>query len=209
MTPLYLDNDVISKLASCDLLDDAVDALGSEKRYVKILSTFKHRFGITNERLRSRIELQVGSDAFQRILDFQKSVGEIDPAPNDLLLMFEDIPAIDSGEAQLFAAACESSDLLVVTGDKRSIRCLASTAACKAIARSLAGRVICLEQVVKHVIAARGFDYAKRKIVPAVDCDASLRAIFGMGLDAEEQNVGRALNSYINDLRVASGDLLQ
>lgn len=209
MTPLYLDNDVISKLASCDLLDDAIESLDSNMASVQILSTFKHRFGITNASRRSRIEQEVGQEAFQRILSFQQGVGEIAAAPNELLLMFEDLPAIDAGEAQLFASACESPGVLVVTGDKRSICSLASARACQEIVQSLAGRVVCLEQVVKEVINTKGFDYAKRKIVPGVDCDTALRAVFGMGLDAEEDNVLRSLESYIEHLRGTSGDLLK
>lgn len=208
MTPLYFDNDVISKLASCDLLDDAIGSLDSNIAAVRILSTFKHRFGITNASRRVRIEQEVGQEPFQRILSFQQRVGEIPAASNELLLVFEDLPAIDAGEAQIFASACESPGVLVVTGDKRSIGSLANDAACDTIAQSLAGRVVCFEQVVKKVITTRGFDYAKRRIVPAVDCDTALRAIFGMGLDAEEGNVMRALDSYIEHLRGTSGSLL-
>lgn len=209
MTPLYLDNDVISKLASCDLLDEAIESLGSEKASVHILSTFKYRFGIANESRRSRIENEVGKETFQRILSFQQSVCEIPVAPNDMLLLFEDVPAIDAGEAQLFAAAYASPSVLVVTGDKRSIRSLADAQACQPISQSLAGRVLCLEQVFKQVIETQGFEHAKRKIVPAVDCDTALRAIFGMGIDAEEENVMRSFDSYIGHLRTESGNLLR
>jgi hypothetical protein len=209
MTPLFLDNDAISKLASCDLLDDALASLDSTRASVQILSSFKHRFGITNEKRRARIEQEIGKQTFHRILEFQQNVGEIPAARNELLLMFEDLSAIDAGEAQLFATASELSSVIVVTGDKRSIRCLASSEACKPIAQSLEHRLLCLEQVVKQIITVRGFDYTKRKIVPAVDCDTALRAIFGMGLDAEEDNVMRALGSYIHDLQVSSGNLLR
>lgn len=146
MTPLYLDNDVIAKLASFDLLDDAIEALGSGKAFVRILSTFKYRFGIANERRRLQVERQVGRETYAQT--------------------------------------------------------------CKALVQSLEHRVICLEQVLREVIGKRGFEYTKHKVVPAVDCDNATRAIFGMGLDAEEVNVTRALDSYINDLRRNSGRLL-
>lgn len=208
MTTLYLDNDVISKLASCDLLDEAIEALNSQRKSVRILSTFKHRFGITNARRRAQIEQEVGSVVFGRIEDFQRSVGEIPVAPHELVLAFEDLPAVDAGEAQLFASASTSNGVLVVTGDKRSIRCLASARECAAIARSLKHRVVCFEQVLLRVIRDRGFEHTKRKVVPAVDCDTALRAVFGMGLDAEEANVIRALDGYVESLRRESGDLL-
>lgn len=134
---------------------------------------------------------------------------EIPVVRSELLLMFEDLPAIDAGEAELFASASENSCVLVVTGDKRSICSLASSAACEQVSQALSGRIYCLEQIVKEVIKAKGFDYSKRKIVPSLDCDTSLRAIFGMGLDAEEDNVLRSLDSYIEHLRAETGQLLK
>ncbi len=209
MTLLFVDNDVISKLASCDLVDDALISLNSNRHSVRILSTFKHRFGLTNQTRRSRIEQEIGLATYERILNFQISVGEIPEAPDHLLSPFEDLTEIDVGESQMFASASVSEDVIVVTGDKRSIRCLASSRACEKITMALKHRILCFEQVVKAIITHKGFDYTKHKIVPAVHCDTVLRVIFGTGIDADETNVTFALDGYINELRRSSGDLLQ
>lgn len=209
MTSLYLDNDIVSKLASCDLLDEAITSLESQNPFVRILSTFKHRFGITNEKRRAVIEQQIGKPAFERIVAFQEAVREVEPAREDLLLLLDDLAGIDTGEAQLFAAASEVPNALVVTGDKRSLRCLAKAEVCKPIVRSLTGRVVCFEQVIKRVIAVTTFDRARRKIIPGVACDTALQVAFGMGLDAQESNVIGSLDRYIEDLRNETSCLLR
>lgn len=208
-TLVFIDNDVISKLASCDLLDDAITVLGLQKADVRILGTFKHRFGITNEKRRAKVEQQVGVAAYQRLIDFQGSVGEVEVNHGDLLTAFEDLAAIDAGEAQLYAEASEIADSFIVTGDKRSIRSLASAAACREICQNLSGRVICFEQLIKDILSRREFHQVKGKIVPAVDCDSVLRCAFGSGLDAEEAQVHRVLDANIAELREATGNLLR
>lgn len=209
MTGLFLDNDVISKLASCNLLTEAVSALGCHEDSVLILRSFKHRFGMTNETLRARRERELGVDTVARISAFQAGVAEIPPARDELILLLEDVLAIDPGEAQLFASASDDTNIVVVTGDKRSIRALHASVACVPIVKSLAARILCLEQVIKEAIRRFGFDYVKRRVVPGVGCDIALRAAFGMGFDAEEQQVLHALDGYIEELRQATGDLLR
>lgn len=208
MRTLYFDNDVTWKLAACDLLDAAVSALDSDPTSVRLLATFKHRFGIANARNRPKIQEQIGLAAYDRILAFQRAVGEVGPVSVDLLAMLEDVPAVDQGEAILFASAIEHPESLVLTGDKRSLRSLASSDGSREIASHLAGRVVCFEQVIKVIIAAAGFEHVKSRVVPAIDCDVCLRSVFGSGLDAEEDQVRFALDGYISELRNATGTLL-
>lgn len=210
MRLLYFDNDVTLKLAACDLLDEAVSALGSQLTEVRLLATFKHKFGIASARNRARTQAQIGRNVFERIVAFQSAVGEAGPVTSaELLEMLEDIPAIDTGESLLFAAAIEHPDSLVVTGDKRSLRSLASEQRCVEVARHLIGRVLCFEQVLTEIIAAEGFDHVKSKVAPAIDCDICLRVVFGSGHDAEEDQVRYALDAYISELRDATGSLLR
>lgn len=205
---LYLDNDVIAKLAACDLLHEALASLESKTDDVRILSTLKYRYGLTNPQRRLKHERELGTEVLSRIESFVNSTGEIAAADPAHLQAFEDTPAIDAGEAQLYSSAASDAGGLAVTGDKRSITSLATALACKEIAAQLQGRVICFEQVIQKVIADSGFETIKRKIVPAVDCDTALRAAFGSGLAAEERQVMRVLSAYVDDLRSKSGQLL-
>lgn len=209
MIPLCFDNDVVSKLASCDLIDLAMLALDADHSVVSILSTLKHRFGITDSKRRLKIEMQIGASAFSRIAEFHSRVSELPAVNPDLLSPFDDLQAIDVGEALLFAFGAATPELLVVTGDKRSLRCLGSNEKCKEVAAMLTGRVMCFEQLIKLIIEKCGFDEVKRRVVPAVECDSGLRAAFGSGLDAEEHQVIRVLDSYIEEMRNATGTLLR
>lgn len=209
MSRIFIDNDAISKLASCNLISDAESLLGASHDSMFILNTLKHRFGLTSAKRRARIERELGVQTLERVAEFQARSKEIPPARDELVLLFEDVTAIDAGEAQMFASASDQADVLVATGDKRSIKALHGTAVCAPIAESLSGRLLCLEQIILRAIAKFGFDYVKQRVVSGVDCDSALRAAFGMGLDAVEQQVKRVLGVYVSELREATGDLLR
>ncbi len=188
MTSFFFDNDVISKLAACDLLDDAVAAMGATNAQVFVLSTFKYRYGLTKNTSskRQRREQELGKATVQRYARFQQDVGEIQQAPGDLLLLFEDVLLlfedvidIDSGEAGLFAAACAAPGSLVVTGDKRCLISLATSAACSDVASRLASRVMCLEQVIDQVLILKGFEYTRRRILPPLAATRFLKSCLG------------------------------
>ena len=118
------------------------------------------------------------------------------------------LTGIHAGEAVLFSATIRFDYFILATGDKNSLRALASSPACQPIALRLCGHVICLEQIVTRVIQHFGFTHAKDKIVPARSCDTALRAAFGSGDAATESNVLAALDEYINELRSLAIDLL-
>jgi hypothetical protein len=129
-------------------------------------------------------------------------VREIDLVPPvDELQVLVETEEIDTGEVILFATAACLEGAVLATGDKRSLRALAGSAACRGIAERIAGRVICLEQIVYKVIGHLGFPRTKEKIVPARECDTALRAAFGSGDAATEENVLACLESYIAEVR--------
>jgi hypothetical protein len=53
-----------------------------------------------------------------------------------------------------------------------------------------------------------GFEIVKERIVTSVECDRSIAAIFGLGLDSSGESVDAGLKSYIEDLRSKTGKLL-
>ena len=202
------DNDIIHKLAACDLLDDALAALSLARTDVYVLPTAKYKFRIT-QRSSAQGERRYGTEVFVRIRDFLASVREIDvPGLPTELQLLAGVDGIDPGEAVLFSATAQFNQYLLATGDKSSLRALASTPVCRPIAQHLCGHVICLEQIVKRVIQHCGFSYVKDKVTPARACDTALRVAFGSGSDATEPSVLAVLDSYINELRSLSIDLL-
>jgi hypothetical protein len=201
------DNDVIHKLAACDLAAEALAALGLGFGDVRVLPTAKHKFGLTKNQ--AKAEQRYGPEVLARIRDLLGRVSEIDVVPpvHELEVLVE-TEGIDTGEAILFASAACLGGAMLATGDKRSLRALASSAACRGIAGRIAGRVICLEQIIYKVIGHLGFPRAKEKIVPARGCDTALRAAFGSGEAATEENVLAGLESYIAELRALPVALL-
>jgi hypothetical protein len=202
------DNDIIHKLAACDLLDDVLAALSLTRIDVYVLPTAKYKFRITPRRA-AHGERLYGAEVFARIRDFLPSVREINvPGLSEELQLLASVDGIDPGEAVLFAATAQFDQYLLATGDKNSFRALASTSVCRPIAQRLCGHVICFEQIVKRVIQHCGFSYVQDKVIPARACDTALRVAFALGSDATEASVLSILDSYINELHSLSIDLL-
>jgi hypothetical protein len=202
------DNDIIHKLAACDLLDVVLVALSLRRTDVYVLPTAKYKFRVT-PRGSVQGERRYGAEVFARIRDFLASVREINvPGLSEELQLLAGVDDIDPGEAVLFTATAQFDQYLLATGDKNSLRALASTSVCRPIAQRLCGHVICFEQIIKRVIQHCGFSYVQDKVIPARACDTALRVAFGLGSDATEASVLATLDSYINELRSLAIDLL-
>ena len=200
------DNDVVFKLAACDLLDRALDVLGLSREHVFVLNTTKYQ--LQKKRSRERLEAKYGVDGIARALEFVLSVNEIDSQQNaDDLAALSIVENIDSGEAVIFATAKRLSDSILLMGDKRSLRALSSADSCINICDCLKARVICFEQILRLICAA-DFDGAKHTIIAALECDTMLRIVFSRTLNATLDGVNEGLDSYISDLRNDTGELL-
>jgi hypothetical protein len=201
------DNDIVKKLAICNLLDEAVDALGVARDEILVLPTAKFALGIAKKPEKARAKL--GNDVFERLESFLASVGEISETPSEEeQRLFDDALDVDPGEAVLFSASAHFPDCLIATGDKRSLRALSSLANAEGIIVRLAGHIICFEQIMVRIINQTGFDLVRTRVVPTCDCDTVLRVAFGSGLEATEDGVRRSLAVYTEYLRNETGVLL-
>lgn len=201
------DNDIIKKLAICNLLDEAFIALDVAYADVLVLPTAKYRLGIAKNVEKTRAQL--GTDTFDRLSLFFEKTSEINTTPSPAeQQLFEDAIGIDAGEAILFSATANFSDLLVATGDKKSLRALQLLPNADVIRLRMSGRVICFEQIIHLIIKSEGFDLVRDRVVPCCDCDTVLRCAFGSGMDATEDVVLGCLLSYTNHLRNETGSLL-
>jgi hypothetical protein len=202
-----LDNDIIHKLAACDLVEDALTALGLDFGDVLVLPTAKHKFGLTKNT--PKAEARYGVEVFARIRALLEGVQEIDiELPAKEMQLLSDVEGIDTGEVVLFAATAYLDTAVLATGDKRSLRALALAPSCRPIALRIGPRVLCLEQIIRIVIGYFGFPQIRDKILPARSCDTSLRAVFGSGAEATEMNVLVGLDNYIVELRSLPVNLL-
>ncbi len=203
---IYLsDNDIVEKLAVCDLLDDALTAFSATRLDVYVIPTLKLRIG---GKSRAKAERRLGEAAVARILDFLEATQVIrDYSPDDYQLL-DDIVGIDPGEAILLSATSRFPDYYLLTGDKRCLKTLATYPECLAIAHRIRGKVVCFEQVLQRVIDRFGFAHVLAKVAPVLYCDTALRAAFGSGAQSTEPNCIACLQNYIGELRALPIDLL-
>lgn len=200
----YFDNDIIHKLAACDLTAIALAVLDISDPIV--LPTTKYKFLLKDP---VKGEKRYGAIVHQRISALIRSASEIAEEPDngeqDLLTGIHDI---DQGEAILFSFASRNPNAVLVTGDKRSLIALAGDASCASIVSRLEGRVLCFEQVVRGAIDSTDFQTVCQRVAPAVACDKTMQVVFSQGVLTSEVNAQAALKSYIDDLRRGTGGLL-
>jgi hypothetical protein len=87
------------------------------------------------------------------------------------------ISDIDPGETQIFAAAAESS-LIVLSGDKRALRALKGL---DDFVNALAGRVVVLEAVFIRLCDQIGYQQLRSRIAPLFGCDKVVDICFSAG----------------------------
>lgn len=203
------DNDIILKLACCDLLSEAVAALEVAFSDVLVLNSAIHK--LLSPKRPGKGVVKPNEPEYERLRVFFEAVGVIDVAPPlEEQLIFNDIMGIDTGEAVLFSATGVYADCLLATSDKRSLIALrgAEGEVGERVRERLKGRVICFEQTILRILDRVGFTPILAKVVPNRHCDTALRVVFGSGLSATETGVRQGLSSYIEDLRQKTVDLL-
>lgn len=203
-----VDSDLIKKLAVCDLLDAAFEAISAPLGEIFVLPTARYVL-LKPVKKPEQAKARLGEPVFDRLIAFFANVQTLVAQPSaEEQRLFDDIIGIDSGEAILFSSSAQFGEFRLATGDKNSLRALASHPECRTVCERLDGKVVCFEQIILAIIKRLGFDTARAKIAPGANCDTALRAAFGSGLDATEDNVLAVLASYIADLRKQTGFLL-
>lgn len=203
------DNDVLFKLAQCDLFDEFLGAFGVTAADIRILKLA--RFSISSKKHRKRI----GEDSFARLSAFLATVADIPVAPDPTAIAAlneQTDKNIDAGEAALFAVCPLIAEAVIVTGDKKSLTGLTEAgvtdAVCASLCEALAGRLFCFEQVLTRILDHAGFDAVRDRLVKGRESDRGLALWLGSGLDANETRFRDGLNSFLNEARRTSGNLL-
>ena len=206
---LLADNDILIKLAACDLFGDFVAAYGVTPADIRILKFL--RFSIRSPRHRKRL----GEAGYGRLVAFVDAVADvpIEPDPDYLAALNNQTDKnIDAGEAALFAVCPLIVGSVIATGDKKSLAGLNLAAAadetCAVVCRNLAGRILCFEQIVLRILDHSGFNTLRDRLVEGRECDRGLTFWLGSASDADEQKFREGLASYLRAARTASGTLL-
>jgi hypothetical protein len=206
---LLSDNDLVIKLAQCDLIDEALGTLESVRTDCFVLNTLKYSLRL-NEPDKS-IQKYVGSvQAFDRINELLESCKVLTEAPLefDLLEHLNEIPNIDAGEQALFLHAkdndSKSIDYRILTGDKKALRAICNYEQLDVFA-FLRTKIVCLESCMMDMIDLVGFDHVNQKVSAArhqvveKKYDTVLRTAFGESRNQE--HCLECLRNHASDIR--------
>lgn len=198
----FVDNDALLKLTACDLFGDAIAVLGVQPTNVRVLASAE--FMIRRKKsIKQKHSEEVRTRAIALVKEFTKVAAD---QANPFLSL--QVPGLDPGELTLIHAAIAEPSFYLATGDKRCLRALVNTPELVTARQKLNGKVVCVEQLIAELIAVKGFEAVKQKVVPARDCDTALKAAFGSGDRAQEDNVLWTLEQYIQELRRDCPNLL-
>lgn len=156
------DNDLIIKLAQCDLLDDLESLLCTPLTAIYVAPTTRYQI------LRPSKKARYGGDeVYSRLIDFFAKTAEIPAIENtDRLTELAIYEGIDSGEQILFAAMLETKQALLLTGDKKALTALiANQNALTSIFSALTHKVIIFESILLLSLNMLGFDALKQKLL--------------------------------------------
>ncbi len=201
-----MDNDIIHKLVALELFDDAIDVLQFSRSQLQVLPTAKYWFQ-GQKKKKKQYSDAVWDAGIELVSECQVIYVERDEgclAEVEYLSQFNN--QIHEGERDLILATRSQPDFLLMTGDKVCMQALSELS--EEIFQRLIGRVVCLEQVVLILIRRLGFEVVQKRVLLNVDCDKALRACFGSGDRATENNVVLALFRYVDDLQKSTPGLL-
>lgn len=181
------DNDIIIKLAKCNLLSEFSTWLDAPPSQVWVLPALK--FWIRNKLKNNNHALS----CFEKFLLITQDVPVVKTATLEIFT------ALDAGEQQLLAVFYEQIEYpRLVTGDKRALRQLAEISKQDSLlCAKLDGQVDCLEGIMLGLIQSIGFDAISCKIVAGVDGVLDL----AFGAARNQQHTVSALKSNLTALR--------
>lgn len=191
------DNDILFKLAHCDLFNEFVAYLRVPAQSIAILHTCVYKM---------RKTLKTNPDVLARLELFCETVSVIsdDQIDIDTLEKLVETGA-DAGEAILISKVIATPGSYLITGDKRAVKSLNSLSEGD-IKATLSGRILCFEELVIGMLFKFGFTVLSPKLISGSTCDGVLRNAFGVG--RTEQHALDCLYSYADNLRAECPNLL-
>jgi len=183
---LLIDNDVFCKLTVCGLFDEALELLGSNRADCERLASLPYM--LRGGRLRQTY----GSANSEHILSIAATISILTQAGTFWKDKLVGIPAIDPGEAQLFAAGAEYA-AFIFSGDKRAVGALKNIAG---FGEATSGRLVTFEAILIAFCDNLGPEVVRQKVQPIMSLDKTIRICFS----PENNDPLEALLSYYKSL---------
>lgn len=165
---LLVDTDAFCKLGVIEFLTDAANIFNASLQECGRLAALPYM--LRKGALRNRY----GAAACDALISTAHKMPTIQQPGVAWLDKLTAVPAIDPGEAQIFAAAAESG-LIVVSGDKRALRALRNV---EGFADVLAGRIVVFEAVLLALCDRFGPEKVRQQIAPLVALDKVVEVCF-------------------------------
>lgn len=194
---LFIDNDVIIKLAEYDLLAPAKDILLSNGYQIYVLDSLPFVAGLNNPKRAAKVFTDDSSIiAVSEFLQYAK-FAELSNISTFTLLESLDVPNLDAGELVLIGCAVEVEEAGFFSGDKRAISAINSCVENRVFELQHC-LIILFEEAIKILLSCYSTDDVILKIQskPSVDKTATL-CFRGVELSTVQLAID-ALQSYIN-----------
>lgn len=192
------DNDIILKLAQCDLLDVLPDILGQKWTEIFVSPTAKYQ--LLPKSPAKALNKCGNEETLARLKAFLETTQTVPVIKNTALLaQLETIDGIDGGEKFLFAAAVETENPLLITGDKRALRALlAHQENLPTVFSSLQNTVVTFESAILLAMRLFGFAIVKQKLLGSPKPDGTLRLV--LKSETGEDDFVECLCSYSKEV---------
>ena len=194
------DNDIILKLAQCDLLDSLADLLGTSIENIYIPTTAKFQLLPKNsEKALSKCGNEETITRIKRFLESAKDIPEVENL--DFLSKLSEIPDIHPGEQQLFAASLATEELLLITGDRNALRAVISNKeTISELHDALIDKVVTFASALLLSLNVYGFVVLKQKLLSCPKPDGVLKLV--LRSDMTEADLSECLVSYSKEIAV-------
>ena len=199
---LLVDSDVFVLLAASGSLLRAAELLGFSQDQLRRLDALTHML-----RESKRVQKKYSQEIRDRAGGVAHAVSPIieRPADDDRLQLLLSIKGIDEGEALLYGLLAESASCWLTSGDKTSMRALVGQDALQPVRQLIAGRVICLESILKMLVQTDGVAAVAQAWLPLKDSYKSLSVIFSEVNCNDQKQCLECLDSILNDLKTTLG----
>jgi hypothetical protein len=194
---LFIDNDILLKLGSADLLQNLNKIFNVNNSSIFILPTAKHYIA-GNKKLKEKYSKEILNEILKKIDCYLAIPDEY--LNQDVYIKLLSIPKVDSGEQILYSLRPPSNDFLILTGDKLSIKALYSNHTIKDIVEQLRNKIVCLEYIFLKLLDLESFESLSKRVMEANYCgDKTILIVFGQpSLSIELVRAG--LLSYFKNL---------
>jgi len=174
---VFADNDIILKLAQCDLLDALPDILDCQEAEIYITPAAKYQ--LLPKKHAKALSKCGNEETVARLKAFLDTTQTLSAVKDTALLdQLEDIDGIDGGEKFLFAAAVETEKPLLITGDKRALKALLEHQdQLPTVFSVLQNAVVTFESAILLAMHKFGFAIVKQKLLGSPKPDGMLKLV--------------------------------